>query len=178
MATESHQESLGADFLVEARNQLAASRKLIAHCVSQLDDAQIWHREQDDLNSIGNLLLHLAGNLTQRVESNLGGRPDRRDRPREFTERAMIPGVELMRRFDDAVVIADRALDGLNSRNLEDRKPYTTHAGSVEISALAVIFRTLNHLNGHAQEIVYMTRRQLGGRYQFQSPAGVPKSAK
>lgn len=82
-----------------------------------------------------------------------------------------------MRRLDEAVAIADRSLDRLNPGNLADRRPYTTHAGSVDISGLAVVFRTLNHLNGHAQEIVYMTRRQLGGRYQFQSPAGVPKPA-
>jgi len=43
---------------------------------------------------------------------------------------------------------------------------------------MAAIVRTLVHLNGHAQEILYMTRTQLQGRYEFQNPAGAPKPAK
>jgi hypothetical protein len=167
--------AIGHDFLIEARNQLEASRKLIAHCVSQLDDAQIWDREHDDLNSIGNLLLHLAGNLTQRFASGIGGEPDRRDRPREFTERSAISKGELMTQFESAVKVADEILGRLAPAQLKESRPYATLAGKAEISVLAVIFRTLVHLNGHAQEIVFMTRRLLGDGYRFQSPSGVPK---
>lgn len=166
---------IGRVFLAEAREQLAASRLLIAHCVAQLSDEQVWHRDRDDLNSIGNLLLHLAGNLTQRFTSNIGGAADQRDRLREFTERTAVPKVELMRRFDESVAQAEALLSAFDPAKLNDPRPYTTLAGPAEISVQAVIFRTLIHLNGHAQEIVYMTRLVLGGGYQFRSPAGVPK---
>lgn len=166
----------GEDFLVEARNQLAASGKLITHCVAQLSDEQIWHRDRDDLNSIGNLLLHLAGNLTQRFGSGINGEPDRRDRLKEFTERSPIPKVELMSRLNGSIGAADVILSSFDPAELSGPRPYATFAGSVEISVMAVILRTLVHLNGHAQEILYMTRKQLDGRYQFQNPAGVPKA--
>jgi len=171
----STENSLGADFLSEARNQLAASRKLIAHCVGQIEDAQIWHREQDDLNSIGNLLLHLAGNLAQRFEAGIQGEPDRRNRPGEFSERTTIPKAELMNRLDGAIDKAEEILKAFDPTRLMESRPYVTLVGSPEISIQAVIFRTLMHFNGHAQEIVYMTRMLLKDRYQFQNPAGVPK---
>jgi len=166
------------DFLVEARRQLEASRKLISHCVAQLSDQQVWHRERDDLNSIGNLLLHLAGNLTQRFGSGIAGEPDRRDRAAEFTERSIIPKVELMNCLDAAVGAADEILNSFDPAKLTERRPYTTGSGPAEISVMAAIVRTLVHLNGHAQEILYMTRTQLQGRYEFQNPAGAPKPAK
>jgi hypothetical protein len=178
MSHESSPETgiaIGHDFITESRNQLEASRKLIAHCVSQLDDGQIWAREHDDLNSIGNLLLHLAGNLTQRFASGIGGEPDRRDRPREFNERSAIPRDELMAGFESAVKVADAILGRLTAAQLNESRLYATLAGNDEISVMAVIFRTLVHLNGHAQEIVFMTRRLLGNSYRFQSPSGVPK---
>jgi len=146
--------TLGEEFLVEARNQLAASGKLIAHCVAQLTDEQVWHRDRDDLNSIGNLLLHLEGNLAQRFGSGLNGEPDRRDRLKEFTERSPIPKRALMSRLVSAIDAADAILNGFDPARLNEPRPYATFAGVVEISVMAVVFRTLVHLNGHAQEIL------------------------
>ena len=34
-------------------------------------------------------------------------------------------------------------------------------------SVLSAIFESLAHFNGHTQEIVYITRLQLGGVYRF-----------
>lgn len=168
--------TLGEDFLVEARNQLAASGKLISHCAAQLSDEQIWHRDRDDLNSVGNLLLHLAGNLTQRFGSGINGEPDRRDRLKEFTERSAIPKEELVSRLESAIGAADAILNGFDPARLNEPRPYATFAGIAEVSVMAVVVRTLVHLNGHAQEILYMTRVLLDGRYEFQNPAGVPKA--
>ena len=35
----------------------------IARCLDQLSDEQAWWRPQEEMNSIGNLLLHLSGNI-------------------------------------------------------------------------------------------------------------------
>ena len=49
----------------EAARELNDALGKIVHCLDQLDEAQIWSRPQALMNSIGNLLLHLDGNLTQ-----------------------------------------------------------------------------------------------------------------
>ncbi len=56
--------------------------------------------------------------------------------------------------------------------------------GDVEADVLTLILQTLVHLAGHSQEIVALTRRELGDAYRFlQAPpepdrrsAGIDKS--
>ena len=103
---------MGEQFVTEARQQLDASVRLIRHCLDQLDDAQVWWRPREDMNSVGNLLLHLAGNLKQRFGSVIGGEPDVRDRFGEFTERGTIPKGDLLRRFEEAAGVPTRSWPG------------------------------------------------------------------
>ena len=69
----------------------------IRHCVAQLTLEQLWWRPQSGLNSIGNLLLHLNGNVRQWLIAGLGDEADTRDRPSEFAERKSIPAEELLK---------------------------------------------------------------------------------
>lgn len=75
------------------------------------------------MNSIGNLVLHLAGNLRQRVEANVGRQADVRDRFGEFTEREAIPRAELLRRFDESVAAAVARLESLSPETLSEMRP-------------------------------------------------------
>jgi hypothetical protein len=177
MDEASRETSLGDQFVTEARQQLDASVSLIRHCLDQLDDGQVWWRPREDMNSVGNLLLHLAGNLTQRFGSVIGGEPDVRDRFGEFTERNPIPKEDLLQRFEEAARRADETLAGLSDRRLSENRRYELLAGTTEKSVLGVVLQTLTHLSGHAQEILHLTRTQLGERYAFRQPAGVPPSS-
>src|SRR5262245_29165669 len=49
----------------ELADELADALKRIEHCLAQLNDEQVWWRPTESMNSIGNLLLHLAGNVRQ-----------------------------------------------------------------------------------------------------------------
>ena len=73
-------------------DELAAALGRVAHCLGQLTDEQVWWRPGPDRNAIGNLVLHLAGNLNQLIGSGVGGRPDDRDRPAEFAARESASG--------------------------------------------------------------------------------------
>ena len=165
---------LGADFLSEARQQLAACAGTIRHCLAQLDDGQIWWRPRAEMNSIGNLVLHLIGNLQQRYLADIGGEPFDRDRFGEFTERRSIPRDDLSKRFHDTLDRVDTALAAMPDDLLREHRQYTVTAGTIDGTVQALIFRTLTHLAGHTQEILFMTRFQLGEKYIFQNPAGVP----
>jgi hypothetical protein len=164
MTTGPH--DVGSIFLVEARRQLDGCAEKIRHCADQLDEIGIWWRPGEGRNSVGNLLLHLAGNLAQRFGHVLGGDPDIRDRDAEFAERGPIAKDELLRRFDAAVGRARTALDGLTPAQVAEPRPYRTSAGVVDATALAVVVRTLLHLAAHTQEIIAMTRTRLGPSYR------------
>lgn len=161
-------------FLDEARRRLDDAVGLIRHGLTQLDDAQVWWRPAPGLNSIGNLMLHLAGNLRQRFETNVGRQADVRDRFGEFTERAEIPKAELIRRFDEAVATVEARLASLSPDVLAETRPIERAGKAVDAPVLGILFQTLTHLTGHAQEIVFMTRLQLGDRYEFRTPSLVP----
>jgi len=166
--------ALGGVFATESRRQLAESVALIRHCLAQLDDDEVWRRPRDDMNSIANLLLHLAGNLRQRFHAVIAGEPDDRDRLGEFTERRAIPKVDLLRRFEDSAGQADALLAKLAPEQLVEARRYMLLAGPEEKTVLGIVIQAITHLNGHAQEILHLTRMQLGDRYTFRQPGGVP----
>src|SRR5262249_164587 len=114
------------------------------------------------------------GNLTQRFDSVIGGEPDDRDRFGEFTERGPIPKGDLLRRFEDAARRADEILAGLTPGRLGETCRYELLAGTTAKSVLGVVVQTLPQLAGQAQEILHLTRTQLGNSYKFRQPAGVP----
>ena len=84
-------DELAAAVGSEAGNELTSALAKIKHCLGQLTDEQVWWRSRPSLNSIGNLTLHLCGNVRQWLVAGLSGAADSRDRPAEFTERDPIP---------------------------------------------------------------------------------------
>src|SRR5690348_12633039 len=68
----------------------------IERCLERLTDDDVWSRPNEASNSIGNLLLHLRGNVTQWIIAGVGGRTRERRRQQEFDERNRIPTGELL----------------------------------------------------------------------------------
>ena len=150
-------------YIVLARKHLTDRIERIRHCLGQLDDEQVWWRPHASMNPVGNILLHLCGNLRQWIVSGVSGVPDTRDRPAEFAERGPIPRDELIRRLEAVAAEADAALAALDeARLLEPRR-----IQGFDETVLSAIWGSLEHLSGHVQEIVYITRLQLDDRYRF-----------
>ncbi len=146
-----------------AAHELDSASKRIKHCLDQLNDEQVWRRSQASLNSIGNLILHLCGNLRQWIVAGVGGASDVRNRPAEFAERGPIPTAELVRSPEAVVGEAKRVLTGINARQLTAVR----RIQSFDLTRVVAIFDSVLHFRGHTQEIVHMTRLRLGDAYQF-----------
>src|SRR6266568_1433512 len=93
-------ESVFLDFSIRKFEQLLSR---IRECVGKLNHEQIWMRHGDHENAVGNLMLHLAGNMRQWIISGIGGQPDTRTRDAEFAARGEIDGAELMGRLESTV---------------------------------------------------------------------------
>ena len=158
-------EAVTETFAREARRQLEQCARKIRHCLGQLTDEQVWWRPSEEQNSIANLILHLCGNVRQWVVSGVGGAPDVRERPKEFSDRSMLPKAELLRRLDEVVGEADRVIAGLTPEQATAPRRIQGFDGE---SGVGAIFHSVAHFYGHTQEIVHMTRTQLGDRYQFE----------
>src|SRR5262249_10796002 len=135
----------------------------IKHCLGQLTEAQVWWRSQPSLNSIGNLILHLCGNVRQWIVAGLAGTADVRNRPGEFAERGPIAKSELLRNLEAVSDKAQQVLAAVDAGQLVGVR----RIQGFDVTGLAAIFSSVAHFRGHAQEIIHMTRLQLGDTYCF-----------
>jgi hypothetical protein len=172
--TTTDSRAFAQNYLAEARGELAMAATGMKHCLGQLNESQVWWRPSASMNSVGNLLLHLCGNLRQRFRSVIAGLPDDRDRPGEFAERGPIPTAELLLRLEEVIGAADAVLASLTPSRLLESRRYRSLRGETVGTVQAVVLQTLLHLSGHVQEIIYITRLQLGDSYQFRSPPSPP----
>lgn len=138
----------------EAANELTSALNRIKHCLEQLNEEQVWWRSKPSLNSIGNLILHLCGNVRQWIVAGLGGAADVRERPAEFAERGPIPMSELLHRLDAVVGEAKEVLGRLTARQLLEVR----YIQGFDVTGLAALFDSVPHFRGHTQEIVHMAR--------------------
>jgi len=163
VATQPGSEQLPSAIGVEAGSELREAQKKIQHCLNQLTDDQIWWRPDEAQNSIGNLILHLRGNLRQWIVSGLGGAKDDRNRPEEFAQHDSVPQAELLARLEAVITESVNVLktfpaaDWLRVRRIQ----------GFEVTGLAAIFSTVPHFRGHTQEIIFRTRLLLGHKYEI-----------
>jgi uncharacterized damage-inducible protein DinB len=147
----------------ELADELTQAFGRIRHCLDQLNDEQVWHRPRLEMNSIGNLLLHLAGNVRQWIISGLGGETDTRNRPAEFAERGPIAKADLLARLeatvDESKIIMETQTADAWRRLLRIQSFETTGFGAA--------LHSVSHFRGHTQEIIHITREILGQTYRF-----------
>src|SRR5438309_4417399 len=85
----------------------------ISSCLNKLTDDQIWARGTENENAVGNLILHLNGNVRQWIISALGGAPDIRERDKEFDTEGGISGPALNVQLQNTITEAIRVIEGL-----------------------------------------------------------------
>lgn len=151
----SEHSEIGSAFIKESRSLLLTDYlPKIERCVALLSDEQIWWRANPESNSIGNLLLHLSGNVRQWIVVGLGGAPDTRDREAEFAQREIVPRDELLKRLRQTLKDADATLASLDSNRLLGR---LTIQG-LDVSALAAILHVVEHFSMHTGQIIMLTK--------------------
>src|ERR1700722_1256243 len=111
----------GELFLQHSVNKLTQMNGYIEACVLKLNADQVWSRAHGPQNSVGNLILHLCGNVRQWIGSSVGGQADVRDRDREFSPSSRIDMAELLAKLDATVEDAVAILKDLPPSRLSDR---------------------------------------------------------
>jgi uncharacterized damage-inducible protein DinB len=135
----------------------------IERCLERLNDEQIWWRANEESNSIGNLLLHLAGNVRQWIISGLGGRPDHRERDKEFAQRESISRESLLEHLRGTLNEVDEVLASFDyARLLENQK-----IQSLEVTGLEAIFHVTEHFSMHTGQILYITKLLTSADLRF-----------
>jgi uncharacterized damage-inducible protein DinB len=130
----------------------------IERCLQGLDSADIWWRPNEASNSIGNLVLHLCGNVTLWILGGVGGLPVERNRQREFDERDQIPAAELLGRLRAVTERADEVLLSLDDRTLMARRQIQSY----DVTVLEAIYHVVEHFGMHTGQIILLCKARTG----------------
>jgi len=155
---------LGSAFIARSRYHLLEDYlPKIERCLSLISDEQIWWRANEQSNSIGNLLLHLSGNVRQWIVTGLGGATDVRDRDSEFAQRDAIPRDKLLVKLRETLREADATLAAFDPDKLLD----FYRIQGLETSALDAILHVVEHFSMHAGQVIVFTKLLIASDLHF-----------
>ena len=159
----------GGAFLKKSRKLLLQDfLPKIERAVSVLHDDDIWWRPNDASNSIGNLLLHLSGNVTMWIVGGVGSRPFERNRQQEFDERTHISATELLRRLRATLEQADEVLSFVTDADLLSRRQIQSY----DVTVLDAIYHVVEHFAMHTGQIILLSKARTGNDLKlWQQPA-------
>jgi hypothetical protein len=150
--------TLEADFLTTAADKLAENLKRIESCVNELPPASLWARDSENENAVGNLLLHLEGNVRQWILAGVGDGRDTRDRASEFSARSGANGAVLLTKLHGTVGEALGLIRSLPHQRLADEVSIQGY----DTTVLSAIFHVVEHFSGHTYQVILLTKRFTG----------------
>jgi uncharacterized damage-inducible protein DinB len=126
----------------------------IKACMKQLDEKDIWFRHNEHINSVGNMILHLCGNIRQYIISSLGGAPDIRERDIEFSTVDGFTNAELTAKWQDTMHEAVAIITHTSAENLLRHRVVQ---GST-LSGIGIIIHVTEHYSYHTGQIIFLTK--------------------
>ena len=161
------------EFLTFSAEKLTQLMGRIDSCVQKLTPEQIWMRADANQNAVGNLLLHLNGNVRQWILHGVGGQTDVRNRDAEFAAKDGAGANELLARLRSTVEDTAALLRTLPAGRLMER----VRTQGYDCTVLAAIYHVVEHFAGHTFQIIYATKLCTGedlGFYAHLSGAAPP----
>ncbi len=155
MGTNSEIATLFLNYSTQKLDQMA---KHIQDCMGKLNTEQIWQRHAAPENAIGNLILHLCGNMRQWIMHGVGGAPDIRTRDAEFYTTDSLSPEQLIRLLQSTFQEASLVISTVPHERLTER----THPQNHDVSVLDAIYLVVGHVQQHTGQIILLTKQMLG----------------
>lgn len=165
--------TIETNFLNYAAEKLDQLSGRIETCLGRLTPEQVWMRGAENQNAVGNLVLHLNGNVRQWILTGIGGAPDHRIRDEEFSARGGMGTEALGRLLRGTVEEALAIIRSLPHERLVERITIQGY----DVTVLEAIFHVVEHFSGHTSQIIYVAKMLTGedlGFYSYLS--GSPQS--
>ncbi|MEM6845775.1 MAG: DinB family protein [Bacteroidota bacterium] len=171
---KNHSSSVRDDLVREVRRRIIEeSVPRIKKCLHLLNESQIWYRPNEQTVSVGNLVLHLMGNLRQWVLSGIDGQTDHRQRAREFAEIGPVPTEKLIRDLDSLMIEVDQALNRITLAALTEKRTVQ----GFEESVLSILIHVTEHFSYHTGQITYYTKSTLNVDTQYYAGMDLDKTS-
>ena len=147
-------EEFVREFMEQSVYRINENTPKIIICMNELEEAEIWKRPNGVSNSVGNLILHLCGNITQYIISSLGETADTRERDKEFSVTGGYSKSELI---DKLKSTAEKAISVIKNMNVDGllRKRYVQ---GFQSSGMGNILHVTEHYSYHTGQIVFWVK--------------------
>jgi len=155
---------IAEEFIARSRYWLVKEYPIkLGHCLKALPEAAIWSRSNRASNSIGNLIVHLTGNVTEWIIGGVGGRTYERDRGQEFARQSGGSGSDLLARLEEVLREADAVLASVRESDLEKKIVIQGR----DTTVLSAIYHVVEHFAMHTGQIVLLTKIHSPGAVRF-----------
>ncbi len=142
------------EFIAQSVYRIEKSSERIEKSFLLLEEEEVWKRPNEASNSIGNLVLHLCGNITQYVISSLGGKPDNRQRDLEFSTKSGFTKEELLTKLRLVVKEATEVIQ----QTSEEELIRVRSVQGFDISGIAIVIHVVEHYSYHTGQIAFWTK--------------------
>jgi uncharacterized damage-inducible protein DinB len=146
------------DFITEFREQanyrLDESTRMLTKCFQELEETDIWKRPNPSSNSVGNLILHLCGNMTQYAISSLGESSDIRNRDREFAADSGYPKSRLLEML---IEVVDRVKNNIRYCSAKQLSTSRKVQG-FNLTGIGIVIHVVEHYSYHTGQIAFWTK--------------------
>lgn len=148
------EDILGKELIKQCAVVIREDTAKIIRCLDKLGEKDVWISPNEHLNTIGNLILHLCGNIRQYIISSLGKSEDIRERALEFSTRGGYRKNELIKQLQDTIekalaVIQDSTGDELLRERIVQG---TMHSG------VGIVVHVTEHYSYHTGQIIFLTK--------------------
>ena len=146
-------EEIIKEFVEQSIYRMEESTRMINKCYAEVSEQEIWIQPNNSSNSIGNLILHLCGNIRQYVISSLGGKEDIRERNKEFTEKGYSKN-ELIEKLISTLQEAKTVIRSANPTALLRKR----NVQGFHFSGIGIIIHVTEHYSYHTGQIALLTK--------------------
>lgn len=143
-----------SSFQVLASRYLGEYLEKIRMATDRLPEELIWWRPHQNALSVGNLILHLHGNLSLWLANGLGGKQIARERSKEFSADRTHAGSELVGLLAERVAESRTLIESLPDRALSD--PVAIQGYEVDVRG--ALFHAVEHMAYHTGQILYIVK--------------------
>jgi uncharacterized damage-inducible protein DinB len=128
----------------------------LREAVAPLTQDQVWWRPNDASNSIGNLLLHLNGNVGQWLVASFNRGEEKRNRPAEFAAQGGLTAAELLECLGSTLDAAGKVLGRLTVEELLA----SYEIQGYRVRGLDAVYHVVEHFGMHYGQILYIAKAQ------------------
>jgi len=148
-------DALMKEFIEQSIYRIEENTRRIRKCLQEIDETELWKFPNEHSNSIGNLILHLCGNVRQYAIAALSEINDTRERDKEFTATAGLAKATLLNELTRTISEAVGIIKNLD----EDRLIKTYSVQGFNLSGIGIIIHVTEHYSYHTGQIAFRTKQ-------------------